>query len=323
MPMILYSEPKVTNDIPIIDLSATFGSNETARRKAADAIGGACRNTGFFYITGHGIDDAVVKRAFAESKRFFAQSDEAKRRCSKREGTNGYEPLETQRLDNESPGDLKESFNFSAAAKAGTPDHVPNLWPDGLPGFREGLDAYHQQIRALARHVSGLIALSLGMPYGFFDPTFENQKAALRLLRYPPQPPKAKFNQLGAGAHNDWGWITVLAQDDRGGLEVETASGDWVRVDPVPGAFVVNLGDLVLHWTNGLYHSSLHRVMNNRSGVDRYSIVLFYDHSYDTPVEVLNTCLQPGEKPKFAPCISGDHRKAKYLASREHAKVTA
>jgi isopenicillin N synthase-like dioxygenase len=321
--MILYSEPKVTNEIPRIDLSDTFGGNQAARRKAADAIGAACRNTGFFYVIGHGIDQSVVARAFAESKRFFDQPDEAKRKCTKRAGTNGYEPMETQALDNQSPADLKESYNFSAAATPGTPDHVPNIWPDDLPGFRENLEVYHQKLRALGRHVSGLIALSLGMPYDFFDPTFENQKAALRFLRYPPQPASAKFNQLGAGAHTDWGWITLLAQDDKGGLEVETASGDWVRVDPVPGAFVVNLGDLVVNWSNGLYHSSLHRVMNNRAGTDRYSIVLFYDHSYETPVEVLKTCLGPGEKPKFEPCISGDHRRAKYLASRGQAKVTA
>ena len=321
--MILYSEPKATNQIPKIDLSETFSKDEAALQKAAAEIGAACRNTGFFYIVGHGIDQSLVQRAFAESKRFFDQSDEAKRKCSKQPGTNGYEPTETQRLDNESPGDLKESYNFSAAAKPGTPDHVPNIWPEDLPGFRESLEDYHQQIRNLGRHVSGLIALSLGMPYTFFDHTFDNQKAALRLLRYPPQPSNAKFNQLGAGAHTDWGWITLLAQDDKGGLEVETASGDWVRVDPVPGALVVNLGDLVVNWTNGLYHSSLHRVMNNRSGADRYSMVLFYDHSYETPVEVLKTCLQPGEQPKFEPCISGDHRKAKYLASRGHAKITA
>ena len=321
--MILYSEPKATNQIPKIDLLETFSNDDAARQKTAGEIGAACRNTGFFYIVGHGIDQSLVQRAFAESKRFFDQSDEAKRKCSKQPGTNGYEPTETQRLDNESPGDLKESYNFSAAAKPGTPDHVPNIWPEDLPGFRESLEDYHQQIRNLGRHVSGLIALSLGMPYTFFDHTFDNQKAALRLLRYPPQPSNAKFNQLGAGAHTDWGWFTLLAQDDKGGLEVETASGDWVRVDPVPGAFVVNLGDLVVNWTNGLYHSSLHRVMNNRSGADRYSMVLFYDHSYETPVEVLKTCLQPGEQPKFEPCISGDYRKAKYLASRGHAKITA
>jgi len=320
--MVLYSEPNVTDQIPKIDLSATFGDNDTARQKAAAEIGAACRNIGFFYVAGHGIEQSLVERAFAESKRFFAQSDDAKRKCSKRPGTNGYEPMETQRLDSESPPDLKESFNFSAQAKPGTPDHVLNIWPHDLPGFREALEAYHDKIRNLGRHVSGLIALSLGKPYTFFDPTFENQKAALRLLRYPPQPANAKFNQLGAGAHTDWGWITLLAQDPKGGLEVETAAGNWVRLDPVPGSFVVNLGDLVVNWSNGLYHSSLHRVMNNRAGTDRYSIVLFYDHAYETPVEALRTCIKPGEQPKFAPCISGDHRKAKYLASRGHPQVT-
>src|SRR5215831_12386948 len=111
--MVLYSEPNVTDQIPKIDLSATFGDNDTARQKAAAEIRAACRNIGFFYVAGHRIEQSLIERAFAESKRFFAQSDDAKRKCSKRPGTNGYEPMETQRLDSESPPDLKESFNFS------------------------------------------------------------------------------------------------------------------------------------------------------------------------------------------------------------------
>src|SRR6202041_1189802 len=116
----------------------------------------------------------------------------------------------------------------------------------------------------------------------FFDAGLRGPAAPLRLLRYPPHPAGAKYNQLGAGAHTDWGWITLLAQDECGGLEVETAAGDWIRAEPIPGTFVVNLGDLVPRWTNGLYHSNMHRVMNNRAGRNRHSIVLFYNPAYDT-----------------------------------------
>ena len=313
--MIVYSEPKSTDDVPIIDLSGTFEEGP-ARQAAATAIRNACENTGFFYVSHHGIDQSVIDAAFAESKRFFEQPEDWKASLSKKPGTNGYEPVETQALDNESPADWKESYNFSAGARPGSMDHVPNIWPENFPGFEDRLHTYHNAVRALGLHISRLISLSLGMPFHHFDPTFDSQKAALRLLKYPPQPDSAKFNQLGAGAHTDWGWITVLAQDEIGGLEVETASGDWITVKPIPGTFVVNLGDLILHWTNGRYHSSLHRVMNNRSGRDRYSIVLFYDQAWETPVDVLPTCIAPGETPKFAPCISGEHRRAKYLASR-------
>ena len=110
--------------------------------------------------------------------------------------------------------------------------------------------------------------------------------------------------------------MTFLAQDDLGGLEVETASGDWVRVDPIPGTFVVNLGDLLARWSNGRYHSSLHRVMNNRSGKNRHSIVLFFNQAHETHVECLPTCLMPGEEPRFPPCTAGEHTMQRYRESR-------
>ena len=242
--MIRYTEPKDASRIPVIDLGATFWGDQAAREKVAAEIGAACRDIGFFYIANHGIDQALIDGAFAQANRFFDQPAAWKAKLCKQPGTNGYEPEETQRLDNFSPADLKESFNFSAPGVTGNPDTVANLWPDDFPGFRDGLEAYYEPLRKLALHVSRLIALSLGMEFNFFDATFHTQKAPLRLLRYPPQPSDAKDNQIGAGAHTDWGWITLLVQDERGGLEVETAAGDWVRAEPIPGTIVVNLGDI-------------------------------------------------------------------------------
>lgn len=313
--MIVYSEPKAASDIPVIDLGPTFSGNQGARERVAEEIGAACRDIGFFYIANHGIGQALVDSAFAEANRFFDQPDAWKAKLRKQPGTNGYEPPETQQLDNDSPGDIKESFNFAISE---VPGSVTNLWPADFPGFREGLELYYQPLRELGLHVSRLIALSLGMPFNFFDSSFSGQKSPLRLLRYPPQPTDAKYNQLGAGAHTDWGWITLLAQDEHGGLEVETASGDWVRADPVPGTFIVNLGDIMLRWTNGRYHSSLHRVMNNRSRRNRHSMVLFYNQSPDTRVESLPTCLEPGEAPRYPPCTSGEHTLQRYNDSRRH-----
>jgi isopenicillin N synthase-like dioxygenase len=320
--MVVYTAPKKAESVPIIDLQGTFEENEAARVAAAQKIRAACRDTGFFYVTNHGVDQSVIDTAFAQSKRFFAQPEEWKLKCLKHTGTNGYEPMESQVLDVESPADLKESFNLSKPALPGTPDDVPNFWPDDFPGFREEVDKYHNATQKLALHISRLIALSLDMPFEFFDRTFDNQKAALRLLRYPPMPRNPKANQLGAGAHTDWGWITILGQDAHGGLEVETAHGDWITVDPIPGAFVVNLGDLVPEWTNGFYHSSLHRVLNKKPDVDRYSIVLFYNHRYETVVKTIPTCLKPGESPR-EPVVSGDHRKMKYFQSRKHLEAAS
>ncbi len=151
-----------------------------------------------------------------------------------------------------------------------------------MPGFREALDAYYFPMLDLGRHLMRLLALSLGEPEDCFDAAFRAPSASLRLLRYPPQPADAESNQLGAGAHTDWGAITLLAQDDCGGLEVENARGEWLRAVPVPDTFVVNLGDMIARWTNGAYHSNMHRVMNNVSGRNRHSLVLFFNPEYYT-----------------------------------------
>jgi isopenicillin N synthase-like dioxygenase len=316
--MIVYTEPKAASHIPVIDLGPSVAGDAGARQRVAAEIGAACRDTGFFYLANHGIAQALVDRAFAEANRFFDRPDDWKAALRKQPGTNGYEPWETQRLDNASPGDLKESFNFAAPGKPGTPDFTTNLWPTDLAGFREGLEAYYRPMLDLGLHLSRLIALSLRMPWNFFDAGLLTPPAPLRLLRYPPHPAATKYNQLGAGAHTDWGWITLLAQDDCGGLEVETAAGDWVHAEPIAGTFVVNLGDLVPRWTNGLYHSNLHRVMNNRSGRNRHSMVLFYNPTYETRVECLPTCLEPGETPKHPPCTAGEHTMQRYNDSRRH-----
>jgi isopenicillin N synthase-like dioxygenase len=316
--MIIYEEPKIASHLPVIDLAPSFSGDASERDRVADEIGKACRDTGFFYIANHGIDPALVKRAFAEANRFFDQPEALKLPLHKRADSNGYEPLEAQRLDNESPGDLKESFNFTTGGVPGSPGFRDSQWPDDLPGFRDGLEAYNSAMRGLGLHVSQLVSLSLGMKLNHFDHTFDPQKSPLRILRYPPHPEETQFNQLGAGAHTDWGWMTLLAQDPLGGLEVETASGDWVRVDPIPETFVVNLGDLLARWTNGRYHSSLHRVINNRSGQNRHSIVLFFNQAHETQVECLPSCLKPGETPKFPPCTAGEHTMQRYRESRPH-----
>jgi len=314
--MIVYSEPTVASHLPVIDLGPSFRDDAAARRWAADEIGAACRDTGFFYVANHGVAPGIVETVFAAANRFFDQAEDVKMKLAKLKDTNGYEPPETQALDNESPADIKESFNFAGPGIPGTPGYRGNLWPDDLPGFRDDLEEYYRAVSGLGLHVTRLLSLSLGMPWNHFDETLSAQRSPLRILRYPPQPDDAAFNQIGAGAHTDWGWITLLAQDSLGGLEVETASGAWVRAEPVPGTFVVNLGDILRRWTNGRYHSSLHRVMNNRSGRNRHSIVLFYNQAHDTHVEALPTCLAPGETPLYPPCSAGEHSMQRYRESR-------
>ena len=131
--------------------------------------------------------------------------------------------------------------------------------------------------------------------------------SSIRLLKYKPQPADVAFNQIGAGAHTDWGGLTILAQDDIGGLEVRNADGDWVRASPVPGTFVINLGDLMARWTNGIYNANMHRVKNNRSDKDRYSIVSFNSPRPDVVIEPMPGCVTDAYPRKFPTCTAQEH----------------
>ena len=182
-----------------------------------------------------------------------------------------------------------------------------NQWPSDLPGFREQMLAYQSAVRGLATRLLGLIALSLGLPVTHFEAYYDMPNTQLGVLRYPPHPENAIDNQLGAGAHTDWGAITVLAQDELGGLEVRNVEGDWIRATPVEGTFVINLGDLMQRWTNGIYRSNMHRVKNNSAGRDRHSIPYFCSPRPDALIECLPTCTDRDHPPLYAACTVSGH----------------
>jgi isopenicillin N synthase-like dioxygenase len=320
--MLLYTPPK-TSSIPLIDLSSSFSDAVHDRVRVAEEIHRAARDRGFFYITNHRVAPEVVDRALTAAAKFFALPLEQKRAIAMARGeARGYEQSGSQVLDDGSPADLKEAYSFAAdlppdhvAARDATPMWEPNRWPPGLSGFREAMLQYHRVLRALGLHVLRLIALSLDMPEDSFEEPYRFANPTARIHRYPPQPGDAAFNQLGAGAHTDWGGITLLAQDEAGGLEVQGADGTWLRAQPIPGTFVVNLGDLMARWTNDVYRSTFHRVMNNLSGRERYSIAFFLSPAYHALVEPLPTCRTAGEQPKYPPCTAGEHVAQKRLAA--------
>ena len=327
--MIPYTPPKPAEYIPIVDLAGTLDDRK-ARAAAAWEIHKAARDTGFFYVKNHGIDQALVDRAFTESQRFFELPVEQKLRVALKNWPclRGYDPLLAQQLDDGAPQDLKESFYVARDlgpdhphVKAGLPNHGPNQWPDFLPGFRDGIETYYLGILDLGRHLMRLLALSLQLDETYFDDAFRQPAATLRLLRYPPQPKDAAANQLGAGAHTDYGAITLLAQDACGGLEVENAAGDWVFAEPIPGTFVVNLGDMVARWTNDIYHSNMHRVYNTRASRDRYSMALFFNPDFYTQVACVPTCLPESGQPNYPACTAGEH--VAELIRRSYAQSVA
>jgi isopenicillin N synthase-like dioxygenase len=311
--MIPYRPPSAAKSIPVVDLQA---------KDAPAEIRKACCETGFFYVAGHGIAQSLIDAQFDAARRFFALPLEKKLAIHMKNSasTAGYEPIGGQILDSQdadaekAPPDLKESFYIAMEladdhpwAKKRIRSFGHNQWPDGLPGFRDQMLAYQTAVRALGDRVLATIALSLKLPQDFFKPFYDWPGTTLRLLRYPPHPQAAKANQLGAGAHTDWGGITLLAQDALGGLEVRNVKDEWIRAEPIPGTFVVNLGDLMQRWTNGLYRSNMHRVKNNSSREDRYSIPFFYSPRPDSRIECLPSCTDAAHPPKFAPCTAAEH----------------
>lgn len=311
--MKLYTPPQQADRIPVIDLSGND-------RDAAEGIGRACREIGFFYVAGHGIPGELVERQFAAAARVFAVSDAEKQALHMRNSLSsaGFEPIGGQILDSQdgdgtgAPPDLKESFYCttncpSDLPRAPTSEPCQNQWPADLAELKQQTLAYGEAMQALGDQVLELIALSLGVPRDWFVPYYQGAAAKLRMLRYPPQPKTSAFNQIGAGAHTDWGGITLLAQDNLGGLEVRDVNGNWVRADPIPETFVVNLGDLMMRWTNGLYASNLHRVRNNAADQDRFSLPFFYSPRGDATIEPIPGCVTAENQRRFETCTAQEH----------------
>jgi isopenicillin N synthase-like dioxygenase len=316
--MILYRTPRAAEAIPLIDISTA--ADPAQRRALALRIRETCQDVGFFYVTGHGVEHALIDAQFAQARRFFALPEADKRATASADlhANIGYQPLASQALDEGSPPDLKEGFQIGfdpgpehPYVKAGSAFLGRNCWPRDLPGFREQCQAYYAAMMDLSSRLLALVALSLELPEDFFAAHLQTPIAALRLLHYPPQPQAVVGNQIGAGAHTDWGLVTLLAQDEVGGLEVCNAAGEWIAAPPLPGTFVVNLGDLLQRWSNDLYLSNAHRVRNADPRRARYSVVFFQDGDPTSLVSCLPSCCSAERPPRHEPCRIGDYMQEK------------
>ena len=292
-------------EIPLLDWRG-FGADPEG---VARDLGRAFRDPGFLLLTGHGLDPEPVLEA---ADRLFALPADDKARLDIRSTPHnrGYAAQGVERLDPAAGPDRKESFNIGLdlapddpRVAAGEPFRGPNLWPD-LPGFREALLAYWDAALALGRDLHRAVALDLGLPADRFAPDLAEPMAVLRLLRYP-----GGGDGLGAGAHTDYGALTLLATDGEPGLEVRRRGGGWTPVPAVPGALVVNIGDALARWTNGLYVSTPHRVRAPTR--PRRSVAFFLDPN---PGAVLAALPGTGA-PRHPPVTAAEHLRSRLEAT--------
>lgn len=301
--------------LPVIDIAPLRGGDPEGSRMVAHQLREACMETGFFYAADHGVDPAFCAGIFAEARRFFDLPLAMKERVGIVKGAsqNGYSGIGGQQFDAATGPDNKESMYLGVdrapddpLVLARTPLHDPNPWPDFLPGWRQAVLAYFATMEEVARLLLSGLALSLDLASHHFDPCMINHMSALRLLHYPPHPTADPTREVGCGTHTDWGALTVLSQDMTGGLEICLPSGRWIAAPPVPGTFIVNIGDMMARWTNDLYASTPHRVLN-RSSLDRYSVAFFFDPYYHTRIDCLATCCSNDRPARYPPITAGEH----------------
>lgn len=303
-------------EIPVIDFAPFIQGETLARESVASQIYQAGHEIGFMYLKNAGISLSHIEQTVTQAKQFFALPLAVKNQIAwSDEGSNrGYVGIERERLDPDKPGDLKEAFNVGKEDKSSV---ILNQWPTKIDNFRETVMAFYQACAEAADRILQAFAIALQLPESFFTHTHNAQNHTLRLLHYPPLEQTPKPGQVRAGEHSDYGSITLLFQDEVGGLEVCTTEGEWIAAPSIPDTIIVNTGDLMQRWTNHVFCSTKHRVMiptDDRVKQSRYSIAFFCHPNNDTEIACIESCLSEARPPLYSPISAGD-----YLLSRLHA----
>ncbi|KAK9841259.1 hypothetical protein WJX74_002727 [Apatococcus lobatus] len=269
--------------IPVIDLAQPD-------HLAAEEVAAACSSVGFFYVRNHGVDEAVIENQFVQSHAFFDLPLEEKLKIKANASQRGYYPYSMGSAKNsKGQHDQKEAFNVYGFESDSThlPFHGHNLWPPEtmLPDFRPAMLAYYDAMNQVGIRILRLLGLALKLGPDYFLPKFQASTSNIRCVHYLPQQYSPADGICGVGAHTDWGMLTVLATDAQPGLQI-SHEGSWIDVEPRPGHFVINIGDLLDRWTGGKFCSTLHRVIN-KTGKDRYSCPFFLAPDWNAKIEPL------------------------------------
>lgn len=319
--------------VPVIDISVFLSGDPAARAEVVAAVDRAAAEVGFMQIVGHGIPDEVRDGLVEAIDAFFGLPIDRKLACVAGNGVNrGYTAPKTERLSHSlgvySPDDLFEAFNIGTQV-ADFPnvvlpqEHYPeNLWPDGEERIREQLSCWFAHAGALAHTMTQLFAEALGLPTTYFDRFADHTMDVFRMNNYqlPPGDAVIEPGQLGMGAHTDYGIVTILWADAVRGLQILDTDGAWHDVIPVPGALLINLGDLLARWSNDRWISTLHRVLApiDDDGVmyRRRSAAFFHDGNFDAVIETLPGCVTDDRPARYTPITVAEHLTAKLSGSR-------
>lgn len=322
--------------VPVIDISAIRGDDPAAKAALGARVDAVCRSIGFLIVDGHGVPEDVIEAAARTALAFFDRPLDEKCRWCPPEGTilRGYTPPDSNTLALSkgvfTPPDVREQLSFGrpdvtgdeyAGVEAARPFYRPNIWPDAPDGLRPAFEAYAAHMERLARDLMRVFAWALALPERYFDGLIDRNFAALHAMHYPPRDSAPLPDQLRAGAHSDFGSLTILHPTLNGdGLQVH-AGDAWIDVDPPPGTFVINLGDLMQQWTNERWVSTLHRVANPPGAESgwrerRLSLGHFCHPNFDALVAALPGCVPPGETARHAPIAAGEYMRRKILAMR-------
>ncbi|MEM6487816.1 MAG: 2-oxoglutarate and iron-dependent oxygenase domain-containing protein [Pseudomonadota bacterium] len=298
--------------LPVIDLAPMLDGTPGGLASVAEGLDRAARTSGFFYITGHGIPPALTDALFAASRAFHRKPRRWKMQywCGFSTNHRGYVPFEENGSDFPAKINFNEAWDMSFEAPADHPDAVagwrmtgPNVWPD-LPGWHETVSAYYDAVFALGLRMMDALALALGVDAAELRAQVTCPTSQLRLLRYVPNEMPATAKTVGIASHSDFECFTILLQGGPG-LQVMNAEDHWIEAPPIPGCFVVNIGDIFEAWSGGQYKSTQHRVVN--IGRERFSVPLFFGLDYHTVVQPLEKFRTAETLAKYPPFKAGDH----------------
>jgi isopenicillin N synthase-like dioxygenase len=321
--------------MPGIDLHPFHAGGEEDKRRVARAVDEACREIGFLVVVGHGVPQGLLEGAHAASRKLFDLSVEAKLAYEPAPGGFlGYRGVGSESLayslDQETPPDLKENFTIGRSDIGDDPYFTSpqgrmyfssNPWPAEVPELHETWAPLYRAFDDLSTDLMRIFALALDLPIHFFDGVVDKSIGALRALNYPEQTVKPAPGQLRAGAHTDYGTLTLLSMEDApGGLEVDRGGGVWEGIHVPRSSLVVNIGDLMARWTNDAWISTFHRVANPppdaTGSTRRQSIVFFHNPNYDAEIVPLPSCCGPDRPARYGRTTTGEHLYMKMSKAR-------